>query len=306
VERGPYGRDLSLTLRMLFVSAVLLALYGTLAFLAGWTVYEGWNEDWRALGVPALLLAGIYAHFAGADRLVLSAARARTVERGEEPELHALVDRLAGMGDLPAPRIAVSELEVPNAFAAGIRQSRATVVVTRGLLERLEPDEVEAVLGHELAHIANRDAMVITAASLFPTVGAWLGRWRFGGRDFSKRERDWREYLLWPFEMLIGLTFYVFGTLLTFTVSRYREYAADRGSALATGHPENLMSALQKVAAETALIPRRDLRALSGLNAFFIVSVRAHRFVLNMDHPPLEKRLARLAEIARELGKAVR
>lgn len=100
---------------MLFVSAVLLALYGTLAFLAGWTVYDGWNEDWRVLGVPVLLLLGIYAHFAGADRLVLSAARARTVERAEEPELHALVDRLAGMGDLPAPRIALSELDVPNA-----------------------------------------------------------------------------------------------------------------------------------------------------------------------------------------------
>jgi heat shock protein HtpX len=289
---------------MLFVSVVLLALYSGLVFLSIWFAYDNWNEDWRALGVPLLVPLGIYLHFAGADRLVLSAVRAKVVGRDEAPELHGIVERLAGMADLPMPRIAVAEIDLPNAFAAGMRQSRATVVVTRGLLERLEPGELEAVLGHELAHIANRDAMVVTAAGLFPTVGAWLGRWRFGGRDFSKRERDFRELFIWPFEKFFGFILLAFGTLLTFAISRYREYAADRGSALATGRPENLMSALQKVASETALIPRRDLRALASLNAFFIVSVTPRRFVLNMDHPPLEKRLERLAEIARELGKA--
>jgi heat shock protein HtpX len=287
-----------------FVSAVLLALYGGLALVTiTWVVHDV-DEDLRVLGVPVLLAFGIFAHYASADRLALRAVRARTVEPAEAPELHGMVERLAGMADLPTPRLAVSDLDVPNAFAAGIRQSRATVVVTRGLLERLETGEVEAVLGHEVAHIANRDVFVVTAASLFPTVGAWLGRWRFGGEDFTRRKRDWREYLLWPFLMILALILYGFGTVLTFAISRYREFAADLGSALATGRPENLMSALQKLASETALIPRRDLRALGGLNAFFIVSVKQRRFILNMDHPPLEKRLARLAEIARELGKA--
>jgi hypothetical protein len=231
VERGPYGRDLSLSIRMLFVSVVLLALYAGLMFLSVWFAYDNWSEDWRSLGVPFVVPLGIYLHFAVADRLVLSAVRAKLVERDEAPDLHGMVERLAG---------------------------------------------------------------------------AWLGRWRFGGRDFSKRERDFRELLIWPFEKLFGFILFAFGTLLTFAISRYREYAADRGSALATGHPENLMSALQKLASEAALIPRRDLRALAGLNAFFIVSVKPRRFVLNMDHPPLEKRLARLAEMARELGKVAR
>jgi heat shock protein HtpX len=303
MQRGPYGRDLSLSIRMLFVSVVLLVLYGSLAFLALWAIYD--DPGLGSVAAAFSLAICTYIYFKAADGLVLRAVGASPVERAEAPELHGMVERLAAMADLPKPRIAVSSLDAPNAFAAGITPPRATIVVTRGLLDRLEEREVEAVLGHEVAHIANRDALVVTAASLFPTVGAWLGRWRFGARDFRKRKRDWREYLAWPFLMLFAVILYAFGTLLTFTISRYREYAADLGSALATGHPENLMSALQKLSSETALIPRRDLRALSGLNAFFIVSVKRRRFVLNMDHPPLEKRLARLAEITRELGKAV-
>jgi heat shock protein HtpX len=306
VRRKDLGLDLGLGIRMLFVGGIIGVLYLALAALAVWIVWlsPGETGSWAA---AALIFGGILAHFLKAEQLVLSAARARVVGRDEAPELHALVERLCGLADLPKPRLAVSESDVPNAFAAGMTPGRSTVAVTRGLWNRLERGELEAVLAHELSHVANRDAIVVTSASLFPTIGAWLGRWRFGTSDFRRRERDWREYLIWPFLITFALLLYAFGAVLTFAISRYREYAADRGAAMITGAPEQLMSALQKISGEMALIPKRDLRALAGLNAFFIIpAARPRRFELSMDHPPLEKRLRELAAIARELGRPVR
>ncbi len=306
MRRKDLGRDFGLSVRMLLVGGVIAVLYAALALIAVWVVSTS-PGDLLSWAIALLIFGGILAHFANAEGLVLGAARARLVDRAEAPELHATVERLCGLTDLPKPRLAVSESDVPNAFAAGMTTRRSTVAVTQGLWSRLEPPELEAVLAHELAHIANRDAIVVTSASLFPTIGAWLGRWRFGAQDFRTRERDWREYLIWPFLMVLALVLYGFGALLTFAISRYREYAADRGSALITGRPEALMSALQKISGDMASIPKRDLRALSGLNAFFIIpAVKPRRFELSMDHPPLTKRLRKLAEIARELGQAVR
>jgi heat shock protein HtpX len=305
VQRKAYGRDLGLTLRMAFVGLVLATLYAGVLLLAVLVVLVDPGE-WESWAIAAIMLGAVGGHLAAADRLVLRAVRARLVSPDEEPDLHAAIERLCALADLPKPRVAVSDLTVPNAFATGITPSRGVIVVTRGLRARLDRGQLEAVLAHELSHIANRDAVLVTAASLFPTVGAWLGRWRFGGRDFRDRKRDRREYVLWPFMIVLGAVLYGFGALLTFTISRYREYAADRGAALITGAPEQLMSALQTISSDMALIPTRDLRALAGLNAFFIIPTtsRRRRLELLMTHPPVEKRLAELGEIARELGKA--
>lgn len=306
MKRKDLGRDFGLSVRMLLVGGVIAVLYGALAAIAVWVVSSS-PGDLLSWAVAVLIFGGILAHFVSAEGLVLGAARARLVDRDEAPELHAIVERLCGLADLPKPRLAVSDSDIPNAFAAGITTARSTVAVTEGLWRRLEPPELEAVIAHELSHLANRDAIVVTSASLFPTIGAWLGRWRFGAQDFRTRKRDRREYVIWPFLMLFAVILYGFGALLTFAISRYREYAADRGSALITGTPEALMSALQKISGAMASIPKRDLRALSGLNAFFIIpAAKPRRFELSMDHPPLKKRLRKLSEIARELGRPVR
>jgi heat shock protein HtpX len=301
VRRKPLGRDFGLSLRMLVVGVILLVLYAVLLALA---FVFAWSDrgDLRAWLVPLAVIGGIYAHYRAADRLALRAVHASLVGREREPELHAVVDKLSALADVPPPRIAVSPLDAPNAFAAGTTPARATIAVTEGLRARLGPEELEAVLAHELCHVVHQDAFVVTAASLFPTVGAYLGRWRFGAFDYRERKRDRREWIFWPLIMLTAVTLFVFGKLLTFAISRYREYAADRGAVLLTGAPEQLMSALQKVSGEMALIPRRDLRALSGLNALFIIPAAVSRWEVAMDHPPLRKRLARLEEMAREMG----
>lgn len=303
MRRKAVGRDLGLSVRMLIVAGILAAIY--LSLFVGALAVAVASEDKRTWFFPLVVVLGIWAHYQGADRLALRAMHAQWVDRQQEPDLHEQVERLSALAEIPKPAVAVSPLDAPNAFAAGTRPSRATVVVTDGLRARLTPQELEAVLGHELSHIANRDAFIVTGASLFPTLGAYLGHWRFGGRDFTHEKRDRREYLFWPLIMATAILLYVFGRLLTFTISRYREYAADRGSVLLTGAPEQLMSALQKITGDMSLIPNRDLRAMSGLNALFIIPAAASRWEVAMDHPPLRKRLARLEEMARELGKAV-
>jgi heat shock protein HtpX len=303
VKRNALGRDFGLSVRMLIVGAILFAAYLVLIVLS--LSFAVQSDDRRAWFVPLFVFMGIWAHYQSADRIALRAIRARRVGPDEEPELHGIVERLSELADIPKPAIAVSPLDVPNAFAAGTSPTRATVLVTDGLRARLTQPELEAVLGHELSHVAHRDAFVVTAASLFPTAGAYLGHWRFGTHDFRHQRRDWREYLVWPLIMALAIVLYVFGRLLTFAISRYREYAADRGSVLLTGAPEQLMSALQKVSGDMALIPNRDLRAMSGLNALFIIPAAARRWEVAMDHPPLHKRLAALAEMARDLGRPV-
>jgi heat shock protein HtpX len=214
----------------------------------------------------------------------------------EAPELFALVERLAAIAGLPPPRVARAETPMPNAFVAGRRPARSIVVVTAGSESTLSREELAAVLAHELAHVANRDVVVMTLATVPRTLAAELL-----GREGSAYVL---AFMIWP----IAAVLWLLSSGLTLALSRYREYAADRGSALITGEPEQLMSALQKIADGVARIPAADLRSVRGLNAFFIVPTDLQRRGLELlsDHPPLEKRLARLGDLAREMGKPSR
>jgi heat shock protein HtpX len=220
------------------------------------------------------------------------------------------------MADLPKPRIAVIPTDVPNAFATGRSPKHAAVAVTNGLWKRLEPQEIEAVLAHELSHIANRDVLIMTVASFFAMLAALITRWglyfgMFGGFGGGGGNRDnnngGNQLPVWLIVFVVAAITYAVSFILIRTISRYREYAADRGSALITGAPENLMSALQKIASGITQIPQKDLREVAGMNAFFIVPTNWRQQVgeLFMDHPPLEKRIAALSQIAREMGRAV-
>jgi heat shock protein HtpX len=260
--------------------------------------------------VPVLLIIVALAFFQyyTSDKLALAAAGAKVVSRDEAPQLHDMVERLCAMADLPKPKVAIMDTPVPNAFATGRSPKHAAVCVTTGLWERLEPKEIEGVLAHELSHVANRDVLVMTVASFFAMLAALLTRFGlyagiFGGGD----RRDNNGPPIWLIVVLVSILVYAISYILIRTISRYREYAADRGSALITGAPEYLMSALQKISSQMALIPNRDLRQVEGMSAFFIVPARVKSAAseLFMDHPPLEKRIAALAEIAREMGRPV-
>jgi heat shock protein HtpX len=219
-----------------------------------------------------------------------------------------MVERLCAMADLPKPRVAVIDTDVPNAFATGRSPKHAAVAVTTGLWRRLEPREVEGVLAHELSHVANRDVLVMTLASFFAMLAGLLTRFGLYGGMFGGGGRDRNGGTpVWLIVFAVSLLTYILSFVLIRTISRYREYAADRGSALLTGAPEYLMSALQKIASDMTRIPQRDLREVETMNAFFIIptNVRSSVGELFATHPPLEKRLAALARIAREMGKAV-
>ncbi|HEY6017171.1 MAG TPA: zinc metalloprotease HtpX, partial [Gaiellaceae bacterium] len=262
--------------------------------------------------VPMLLIViGIAAfQYYTSDKLALAASGARVVTREQAPELHEMIERLCAMADLPKPRVAVIDTPVPNAFATGRNPQHAAIAVTTGLWERLDKREVEGVLAHELSHVANRDVAIMTIASFFAMLAAMLTRFgmyagMFGGG--GRRDNNQGGLPVWMIVMLVSIVTYALSFILIRTISRYREYAADRGSALITGAPEYLMSALQKIASQMTLIPQRDLREVEGMNAFFIVptNVKSAAAELFMTHPPMEKRLARLAEIAREMGRPV-
>jgi heat shock protein HtpX len=241
------------------------------------------------------------------DKIALAASRAKIVDRDEAPELHDMVERLCAMADLPKPRVAVIPTDVPNAFATGRNPKNSVVAVTEGLWHRLSKPEVESVLAHELSHIGNRDVAIMTISSFFAMVAALLMRiGLFGGMFGGDRDRSGGAPV-WLIMFLIAMLTYVLSYVLILMISRYREYAADRGAALITGAPENLMSALQRIAGQIQQIPQRDLREVQGMNAFFIVPTnwRSAAAELFMTHPPLEKRLARLGAIAREMGRPV-
>ena len=302
MKRRSYGRDAGLTVRMLLTSGLLGLLYVAFAVVLISVLHVAF--------VPMLVIVvgiAVFQYYTS-DKLALAAAGAKVVSREDAPQLHDMVGRLCGMADLPKPKIAIMDTPVPNAFATGRSPKHAAVCVTSGLWERLEPKEVEGVLAHELSHIANRDVLVMTVASFFAMLAAMLTRFGlYAGMWGGGNRRDNNGPPIWLIIFVVSMLVYVISFVLIRMISRYREYAADRGSALITGAPEYLMSALQKISSQMTLIPNRDLRQVEGMNAFFIIPAKAKGAVaeLFMDHPPIEKRLAALAEIAREMGRPV-
>jgi heat shock protein HtpX len=299
MNRKAFGRDAGLSSR-LFLTLFSLGLLYVIFFVVLLQVLE------LSL-VPVLLIIGglAFFQFYTSDKLALRASGAKVVSREDAPELHEMVERLCAMSDLPKPKVAVIPSDVPNAFATGRSPKHSAVAVTEGLWRRLEPREIEGVLAHELSHIGNRDVAVMTIASFFSMIAAFLTQWGFflGGGD-RNREGGLPIALI---VVLVSVLTYFISTILILMISRYREFAADRGAALITGAPEQLMSALQKIASDITRIPQRDLRQVESMNAFFIIPTNFKKSVggLFLTHPPLEKRLERLGQIAQEMGRPV-
>lgn len=292
-----WSRDIGLTIRMFVVMGLL-----TLIYLAFFAFLASRGVSTISLLVLAAIMIGIQYFFS--DKLALLAAGAQVVDRRQAPELYAMVERLAAQADLPVPKVAIIDTPVPNAFATGRSPKAAVVAVTTGLLRTLEPEEVEAVLAHEMTHIRNRDVMVMTIASFFALVAQLITRWAFWGSLWGGDSRDRRDggnvFLL---IYLVSMIVYFVSTLLMLALSRYREFAADRGAALITGAPSRLISALLKISGVMQRVPQQDLREVAAMNAFFIVpAIRGEDIAeLFATHPSIEKRIARLQALAREL-----
>ena len=254
------------------------------------------------IAVVAVVLLAV--QFLASDKIALAASGAREVSPAQAPQLHAIVERLCVQADLPKPRVAIVETSVPNAFAMGRSKKSATVCVTSGLLNLLEPAELEGVIGHELTHVINRDVMVMTLASFFASVAGFITQFGFFFGGGFGGDRDEEEGF--GMVILVSVLVYAISFMLLRALSRYREFAADRGSAVLTGRPSALASALLKISGTIERVPARDLRVAEGLNAFYIVPARAKDSLMNLfsDHPPLEKRLEALGRLESQLQGA--
>lgn len=296
-----FRSDRRLTVRM----GVTLFLLGLLyvAFVAALIVLL---KSWVLVVVIAA--AALAAQYWFSDRIALFAMHGRVVEREEYPELHAVVDRLCAIADMPKPTVAVSNMDMPNAFATGRNPDNAVVCVTTGLLRRLEPSELEGVLAHELSHVAHKDVAVITVASFLGVIAGLVVRFAFYSELLGGRGRKDQNTLA-VFAMVMGVSaaVYAISFLLIRALSRYRELAADRAAALLTGRPSSLASALTKVTGDIARIPSEDLRTAQAFNAFYFTPALGSDpgiARLFSTHPSLEQRLDQLARISAELGEA--
>jgi heat shock protein HtpX len=291
-----FGRDTGLQVRMLVTILLLGLVYvvfaGVLFASVGGTV---------ALIGCALLLGF---QFFGSDKLALRSMGAREVSPQEAPEFHAMIERLCVQADIPKPKVAVVNSPVPNAFALGRSQKTATVCATTGIMDLLSPSELEGVMAHEITHIVNRDVMIMTLAGFFASIASTIVQFGFffggGYGGGSSDDDDGPSFMV---IILVSAVVWVVSFFLMQALSRYREFAADRGAAVITGRPSALAAALLKLSGVNDRIPQGDLRAHAEMNAFYIVPVKVKESLYNIfsTHPPMEKRIAALSRLESQL-----
>jgi heat shock protein HtpX len=293
-QKAVFPRDPGLQFRILLTLFLLGLLY---VVFIGVLLTAGAGLVTIVVVMGGLSLAQLFF----SDKLALSAMGAKVVTPQEAPGLHAMIEKLCIQADLPKPRIAVADTDLPNAFATGRSQKSATVCATTGIMRTLSPSELEGVMAHELAHVKHRDVLIMTIASFFASLAAIILQFGFffggGGDD---------ENPSFIVVLLVSFVVYVLSFFLMMSLSRYREFAADRGAAIVTGRPSALASALSKIASNVQQIPQRDLREaerLERMNAFFIVPVRVKSVLQGLfsTHPPTEKRIERLQQLERSL-----
>ena len=301
MARSRFVGDKGLTARMTSVIFLLGALFvGIIALLIA-VLPVGWAPFIAIIG-----LGVVWFQWYNSDSVAMKAMRAREVSPEQAPELHEMIGRLCALADMPKPRVGIADTDLPNAFATGRSPNRSVVVVTTGILRRLDAEELEGVLAHELSHVAHRDVLVMTVASSAGIVAAMLSRGAQWGAIFGGGRRDNNSGLpVWLVVLVVSLVTYAISFLLLKLLSRYRELSADRAGAYLTMKPQALVSALQKITGDINQIPDRDLRQSQAMNAFFIapavrgVSLRT----LTSTHPTLEQRLEQLARIQAELNR---
>jgi heat shock protein HtpX len=294
-----FAPDRGLSSRMLITAFLLGLLYvGFVGLLIALT----------KSAVLAVVIAGgaLFAQYWFSDRIALYAMRGRIVSPEEAPQLHGAIDRLCALADMPKPRVAIADVDFPNAFATGRNPTNAVVCVTTGIMRRLEQDELEGVLSHELSHVAHRDVAVMTIASFLGVLAGLITR--FGLYGGLGRNRDQNTAVIVLTVIAVSIVVYAISFLLTRALSRYRELAADRAGATLTGRPSALASALTKITGDIGRIPSRDLRQAEAFNAFFFAPAISSKGGTSLSslfstHPSLETRLDRLGVLSRELGE---
>jgi heat shock protein HtpX len=295
--RSNFGKDTGLQARMLLTMFLLTAVY--VVFL-GVLFAAGAGAGLIVVVAVVLLLVQLF----GSDKIALATMGVKEVTAEQEPELHAIVERLCVQADLPKPKVGVIETSMPNACAMGKSKKATTVCATRGIMELLSPAELEGVMAHELTHVINRDVLVMTLASFFATLAALILQFAlFFGGGYGRSNEEEEDIMI---VLLVSALVYAISFLLLRALSRYREFAADRGSAVLTGRPSALASALLKISGTMERVPTQDLRKAEPMSAFFIVPARTKRSIMNIfaDHPPLEARLAALERLESQLQGA--
>jgi heat shock protein HtpX len=296
-RRSNFGKDGGLQARMLltmFLLGLIYVVFVGVLFAVG-----------AAAGfIIVIALFMLALQFFASDKIALATLGAKEVTPQEEPELHGIIERLCVQADLPKPRVCVMDTDMPNAFAMGRSQKKATVCATTGILRMLDTHELEGVMAHELTHVINRDVMVMTLASFFATLAALIAQFAlFFGGGFGRDQEEEEDVMI---VLLVSVVVYAISFLLLQALSRYREFAADRGSAVLTGRPSALASALLKISGTMERIPSQDMRKAEGMSAFFIIPARTKKSLMNLfsDHPSLEKRLDALNRLESQLQSA--
>ena len=295
-----FRSDAGLTARMTLTMFVLGALFVGLVVVLMYA-FRGFAP---IIAIVAIGMA--VAQWYNSDKVAMKAMRAREVTPQQAPELHAMVDRLCALADMPKPRVGVADTDLPNAFATGRSPDRAVVVVTTGILKRLTVEELEGVMAHELSHVAHRDVLVMTLASSAGIIAGLVTQgMQFGGLHALGRSRRDGAGAALAIALVASLITYAISFVLIRLLSRYRELCADRSAAYLTGQPAALASALRKISGEMSTIPQRDLRSVESMNAFFFApAIRGVDFSqLTSTHPSLEQRLEQLARISADLGR---